>query len=84
MTGRQVEQARIALNGVGPHPIRALNAESTLTGNKLDHESIKNTASVAAKECEPFSDSIASEWYRRKMVEVHVRRVLGSLIGEEG
>lgn len=84
MTGRQVEQARIALNGVGPHPIRALNAESTLAGNKLDRESIKLAATEAAKECEPFSDSIASEWYRRKMVEVHVRRVLNSLIGKEG
>jgi carbon-monoxide dehydrogenase medium subunit len=83
MDGRQVDHARIALNGVGPHPIRAVNAEAVLAGSDLDPIPIQMAADEAAKECEPFSDAIASEWYRRKMVSVYVRRAL-SLIGEEG
>ncbi|MGB3715545.1 MAG: FAD binding domain-containing protein [Candidatus Promineifilaceae bacterium] len=83
MDGGQVVQARIALNGVGPHPIRAVNAEAVLAGSDLDSTTIQKAAKEAAKECEPFSDAIASEWYRRKMVSVYVKRAL-SVIGEEG
>lgn len=82
--GAQVDRARIALNGVGPHPIRAMNAEAALAGSKLSNSSIQAAAKEAANECEPFSDAVASEWYRRRMVDVYVRRALTGLIREEG
>ncbi|HET6445214.1 MAG TPA: FAD binding domain-containing protein [candidate division Zixibacteria bacterium] len=81
--GRQVERARIALNGVGPHPKRAVKAESVLTGSILDSTTIQKAADQAMEECEPFSDAISSEWYRRRMVGVYVKRALSKLIGEE-
>jgi len=74
--GQTVKGARIALNAVGPHPLRARNAEATLAGRKLDEASIGIAAAVAAAECEPFTDAIATDWYRRKMVGVYVRRAL--------
>ena len=38
-------------------------------------------AAAAAEECEPFTAPIASEWYRRKMVDVYVRRALAQVTG---
>ena len=74
--GKKVKDVRIALNGVGPHPFRAGKAEETLLGSTLDTAAIAAAAGAAAEECEPFSDAIASEWYRRRAVEVYVRRAL--------
>jgi CO/xanthine dehydrogenase FAD-binding subunit len=70
---------RIALNAVGPHPLRARQAEAALTGSALNAESIAAAASAAAAECEPFTDPIATEWYRRKMAGVFVQRALEQL-----
>ncbi len=81
--GEEVERARLALNGVGPHPFRAKAAEAALAGSTLDTDAIAATAAAAVEECEPFADSIASEWYRRKMVGVYVSRALTQLAGEE-
>ena len=77
--GETVEEARIALNAVGPHPLRSVEAEKSLIGSKLDDQAIATAADLAAEHCEPFSDAIASEWYRRKMVSVFVRRALAQI-----
>lgn len=83
MDGGKVRDARIALNAVGPHPIRARRAEASLTGSALTKESIARAASAAAEECQPFSDAIASEWYRRKMAAVYVDRALSQVAAVE-
>jgi xanthine dehydrogenase small subunit len=82
--GAKVQSARMGLNGVGPHPMRAPRAEAALAGSTLDAEAIAAAATAASEECEPFDDPIASEWYRRQVVGVYVRRALTQLAGEEG
>lgn len=82
--GSRVGDARIALNAVGPHPIRARRAEALLVGSALDEVTVKAAAAAAAQECEPFTDAIASEWYRRKMVDVYVRRALAAQLARVG
>jgi CO/xanthine dehydrogenase FAD-binding subunit len=77
--GKKVKDARLALNAVGPHPMRAARAEQALVGSTLDEAAIAAAAAAAVKECQPFTDAIASEWYRRKMVDVVVRRALGEV-----
>jgi CO/xanthine dehydrogenase FAD-binding subunit len=77
--GGRVGVARLALGAAGPHPIRATNAEAALTGAILDATTIGRAAQAAAAECQPFTDGIAAEWYRRRMVGVFVRRALESL-----
>jgi CO/xanthine dehydrogenase FAD-binding subunit len=72
----RVRQARIALNGAGSFPLRAVQAEKALVGSALDAAAIAAAAEAAAQECQPFTDAVASEWYRRKMVAVYVRRAL--------
>ena len=71
-----IASARFALNAVGPYPFRAEKAEEFLVGKSLNEQVILKTAELAAGECTPFTDPIASEWYRRKMVPVIVGRTL--------
>ena len=71
-----VREARIALGAAGPYPIRATAAEAALTGSPLDPATIDRAAEAAARESQPFTDAIASAWYRRRMVGVFVRRTL--------
>ena len=77
--GEQVAVARIALGAVGPHPIRARRAEELLVGTGLGAAAIAAAAAAAVEECEPFTDGVATEWYRRKMVGLFVGRALEQL-----
>lgn len=83
LDGSAVQEARIALNAAGPHPLRVSRAEAALVGSALTAETIAAAAAAAAEECQPFTDALASEWYRRKMVNVYVRRALAQLAGLE-
>ncbi len=75
----RVTDARIALGAVGPHPVRARTAEQLLVGTCLDAAAIAAAAAAAAEGCEPFTDGIATEWYRRRMVGLFVGRALEQL-----
>jgi CO/xanthine dehydrogenase FAD-binding subunit len=78
--GDRIQDARLALGAVGAHPIRAVKAEAVLVeAGRLDEAVIAAAAETAAEECEPFTDAIASEWYRRKMVQVYVKRTLAKI-----
>lgn len=79
----RVTDASLALGAVGPHPIRAARAEAALVGSALEPETIERAAAAAAHECRPFTDAIATEWYRRRMVGVFVRRTLQQIAGSE-
>jgi len=81
LDGGVVKEARLALNAVGPYPFRAKKAEAALVGSKLDATTIANASDIAMAEVEPFTDAVASEWYRRKMVPVIVRRTLEKIAG---
>jgi len=77
--GERVAHARIALGAAGPHPIRARGAEALVVGTRLDADAIAAAAAAAALECEPFTDGVATEWYRRRMVSLFVGRALAQL-----
>ena len=84
LEGNTVTDARLALNAVGPHPIRAQRAESKLIGAQFDEPAIAEAAEEASAECRPSTDAIASEWYRRRMTKVFVTRALQQIAGKEG
>jgi CO/xanthine dehydrogenase FAD-binding subunit len=75
----RVSSAAIALGGAAPIPVRAEAAESILAGAALNEESIGAAAEAAADASNPITDAVASEWYRRKMVAVQLKRALESL-----
>lgn len=81
LEGAIVKEARLALNAVGPYPFRAKRAEAALVGSKLDPDAIVAASKLAVEEAQPFTDAVASEWYRRKMVGVIVHRTLDKIAG---
>ena len=72
----RVERARIALGAVAPVAIRATTAEAMLKGEPLNESTIAAAAAAAALESRPIDDFRASGDYRRRMVEVLVKRGL--------
>ncbi len=72
----QVQHIRIALGAVAAVALRAHEAEAKLLGHELSASSIDAAAAAAAAEASPIDDFRASAAYRRRMVEVLVRRGL--------
>jgi CO/xanthine dehydrogenase FAD-binding subunit len=68
--------ARIALGSMAPTQIRAKAAERALEGRPLDASSIGAAASAAVEGTSPTDTALASGWYRREIVGVHLRRLL--------
>jgi aerobic carbon-monoxide dehydrogenase medium subunit len=64
-----VAGGRVAVGGVGEHPVRSAGAEAHLDDPGAAGE-------AAAAEVDPPTDGIASSWYRKRMTEVFVRRAL--------
>ncbi len=73
---RRCEDVRVVLGAVAPTPLRARRAEALLRGQEINEERIAETARMAAQEAQPIDDVRGSVWYRRRMVEVLVRRAL--------
>jgi CO/xanthine dehydrogenase FAD-binding subunit len=79
-----VTAARIVLGAVAPTPLRAIAAETLLTGNELSAELLDQAALQAGRETSPISDVRASSDYRTRMTGVLVRRALTALWDELG
>lgn len=72
------KEARIALGGVAPTPIRAKEAETLLAGQKITDSIIEEAAIKAAEsdDVDPDSDYHATAEYRKAMVKVLTKRGL--------
>ena len=67
---------RIAYANMAPAPVRAVAAERTLEGRRLERPAVEAAAAVAAEGCSPPTDALASAWYRREITPVHLSRLL--------
>jgi CO/xanthine dehydrogenase FAD-binding subunit len=76
MSGGRVAGARVAYGAMAPIPIRAKGAERALEGKSLDAAAIGAARQAAAEGTRPATDAIASEWYRREVLPVHLGRIL--------
>jgi xanthine dehydrogenase small subunit len=74
--GGRISGARIAYGAMAPTAIRAKAAERALEGRNLDASGIAAAVAAAAEGTSPATDSLASAWYRREVVGVHLRRLL--------
>ena len=77
-----VAMARIALGAVAPTPLRAVAAETALTGNKMSAGLFADAAQRASEEIAPISDVRGSSGYRKLMTAVLLRRALTATRGE--
>ena len=75
-SGARVVGPRIAYGAMAPTPLRARAAERALEGHSLDDAGIAAAVAAAAEGTTPATDAIASAWYRREVVGVHLRRLL--------
>jgi CO/xanthine dehydrogenase FAD-binding subunit len=72
----RVVNARIAYGAMDRTPVRAKAAERALEGRALDATAILPALAVAADGTSPTDDAIASAWWRREILPVHLRRLL--------
>ena len=70
-------RARIALGAVAPTVMRARAAEAMLEGEALTPALIDAAGRRAAEECSPIDDIRASAGYRRHVVHMLTRRLVG-------
>jgi len=67
-------KARIGLGVAAPTPMRARKAETFLEGKGLDEAVLDEAGKIASQEAAPRTSIRGSEWYRREMIGVLVRR----------
>jgi len=72
----QIQNARVALFGVGPSALRARGAEARLTGEAPSDAVFRDAAAIAAAEIDPAGDLHASAAYRRRVAETLIVRAL--------
>jgi carbon-monoxide dehydrogenase medium subunit len=73
------QDIKIGLGAVAPTPLRAVKAEDTLRGQKLNDGLIERAAQIASEESQPIDDQRASAEYRRDMVKVLTMRAINTL-----
>ncbi len=81
LLSRDRGQTRVAYGNMAPTPVRVPAVEQALEGISLSAASIQPALNVATEGLTPPTDALASEWYRREIAPVHLRRML---LGETG
>jgi xanthine dehydrogenase small subunit len=81
VSGGRLSNARVVYGAMAPTPIRVRAVERALEGRSLDAAGIAPALAVAAEGTNPTTDALASAWYRREVLPVHLRRLL---LGETG
>jgi CO/xanthine dehydrogenase FAD-binding subunit len=71
---RTCKKARIGLGVAAPTPMRALDAEKFLEGKELDEKVFAEAGKIASVKASPRTTIRGSEWYRRDMIGVLVKR----------
>lgn len=70
------QEIGIGLAGLGPTPIKPIEAEAVLRGSRLDEGAVTEAVHAIDRAIDPASDVRASAEYRREMAGVYVRRAL--------
>lgn len=72
------QELRLALGGLAATPI-LVNGLEFLCDQPLDEGAIAKLVDVVDEQISPFSDLRGSEWYKRRMARVFIKRVLARL-----
>jgi len=83
LAGGRVDEARVALNGVGATPSRAAAVEAAMVGGEPSAERCADAAALVVDGISPRSDKRASADYRAKMARVLTARALRRACGLE-
>lgn len=75
-SGGRITGARVAYGAMAPTPVRVTAVERALEGRSLDAAGVSAALAVATEGLTPPTDPLASEWYRREVAPVHLKRLL--------
>lgn len=78
------EETRIALFGVGDRPVRVVQGEEILRGQRAETKIFAEAARAAAEELDPVSDVHASREYRKEVGACLIQRALQTALGRLG
>ena len=84
LDGQTVTSCRIVLSAVASYPLEASAAEAFLKGKKLDPETIRQAAELAAKPAKPLDNADLSHFWRKRMVRVVVEQSLRRISDQSG
>ena len=73
----RLDDVRVAFGASAPVPLRGRETEAALEGGPATPERIERAARAAEREVSPISDVRGSAGYRRALVGIYVRRLLG-------
>jgi 4-hydroxybenzoyl-CoA reductase subunit beta len=76
LDGPTVTSCRIVLSAVASHPLEAAEAGEFMIGKRLDDESVRAAAEIAARPAKPLDNADLSHFWRKRMVRVVVEQAL--------
>jgi len=76
LDGDVVTECRIALSAVASHPLEARAAAEFMVGKRVDEETVKATAELAAKPARPLDNADLTHFWRKRMVRVVVEQAI--------
>jgi 4-hydroxybenzoyl-CoA reductase subunit beta len=76
MDGDVVAGCRIALSAVASHPLEARAAAEFMVGKRVDEETVKAAAELAAKRAKPLDNTDLTHFWRKRMVRVVVEQAI--------
>lgn len=77
-TNGRLEELRLGLSGLAATPISVSGLEF-VRDQSIDNGLLEQIVSVVDQEITPFSDLRGSEWYKRRMAQVFVKRAIAQL-----
>jgi carbon-monoxide dehydrogenase medium subunit len=84
ISGGAMKEARIALTGVGPTPVRASEAEALLAGRKPEAKLMAQAIEAVRAAIKPETDLHASSDYRRQLARALAGRALAVALQRAG
>jgi carbon-monoxide dehydrogenase medium subunit len=77
----RVRELRLALSGMGATPV-SVDGLEFVRDHALDDSILDQILKVVDEQIAPFSDLRGSEWYKRRMARVFVKRAIAQLDGQ--
>lgn len=84
MDGPRVAELDVVVGAVAERPQRLEEATTKAVGRRLDEGAIAGIADAYRDSLQPMDDQRGSEWYRRQVIEVMVRRALTRIVNPGG